>query len=54
MLVWMIAGGAFYSVGTLFLRFDVHVRYFHALWHAFVIAGSTCHYVAILLFVVRT
>ena len=52
MLVWMFAGGAFYSVGTLFLRFDGHVRYFHALWHAFVIAGSTCHYIAILLFVV--
>jgi hemolysin III len=53
MLVWMIAGGAFYSVGTLFLMFDMRVRYFHALWHAFVIAGSTCHYIAILLFVVR-
>lgn len=54
LLVWMIAGGAFYSVGTLFLTYDVRVRYFHALWHAFVIAGSTCHYIAILLFVVRT
>jgi hemolysin III len=54
MLVWMVAGGAFYSIGTLFLRFDGRVRYFHALWHSFVIAGSTCHYIAILLFVVKT
>lgn len=53
MLVWMIAGGVFYSVGTLFLTFDTRVRYFHALWHTFVIAGSTCHYIAILIFVVR-
>ena len=53
MLAWMIAGGAFYSIGTLFLRYDARVRYLHALWHVFVIAGSTCHYVAILLFVVR-
>ncbi len=53
LLAWMVAGGLFYSVGTLFLSYDGRVRYFHALWHAFVIAGSTCHYIAILMFVVR-
>jgi hemolysin III len=46
---WILAGGLFYSVGSVFLRFPRHARYFHALWHAFVIAGSVCHYVAILL-----
>lgn len=46
--VWLIVGGLFYSVGVIFLRFDHHVRYFHALWHTFVIAGSTAHYIAIL------
>lgn len=51
LLVWMIAGGAFYSLGTVFLAYDRRVRYFHALWHIFVIAGSVCHYVAILRFV---
>jgi hemolysin III len=51
LLVWMIAGGAFYSLGTVFLAYDHRVRYFHALWHTFVIAGSVCHYVAILRFV---
>lgn len=51
-VIWMIAGGFFYSVGAVFLRFDRQVRYFHALWHTFVVAGSTCHYVAILLSVV--
>jgi hemolysin III len=52
LLVWIVAGGLFYSVGSVFLRFDQHVRYFHALWHTFVIAGSTCHYMAILLVLV--
>ena len=52
MLFWMFAGGAFYSVGTLFLKFDRHIRYFHALWHIFVIAGSICHYNVTLLLVV--
>ena len=50
-LFWIFAGGGFYSVGTLFLKFDRHVRYFHALWHTFVIAGSICHYNATLLLV---
>jgi len=51
LLAWILAGGLFYSVGTVFLRFDHRVLYFHALWHTFVIAGSTCHYIATLLLV---
>ena len=51
-LIWVLAGGAFYSTGTLFLRYDGFARYMHALWHIFVIGGSTCHYVAILLIAV--
>jgi hemolysin III len=51
-LGWMLAGGLYYSVGTVFLWFDQEVRYFHAMWHALVIAGSVCHYLAILLLVV--
>lgn len=50
-LFWMIAGGICYSVGTIFLALDRRVRYFHALWHALVIAGSGCHYIAILMLV---
>ena len=47
----ILAGGLFYSTGAIFLRYDRQVRYFHALWHTFVIAGSTAHYIAILLVV---
>ncbi len=50
-LWWMLIGGLCYTVGTVFLSFDTHVRHFHALWHLFVIAGSVCHFFAILLFV---
>lgn len=46
-LLWVLAGGLFYSAGTLFLRLTLRVRYCHAAWHTFVIAGSACHYVAI-------
>lgn len=47
-LVWLIAGGVCYSVGTIILHFDKSVRYMHAVWHTFVIAGSICHYVGVL------
>jgi hemolysin III len=45
-------GGACYTVGTLFLTYDERVRHFHAVWHLCVIAGSACHFLGILLFVV--
>jgi len=49
---WIVAGGLLYSSGAVFLRYDQQIKYFHALWHTFVIAGSICHYIAILLVVV--
>ncbi|WP_437230232.1 PAQR family membrane homeostasis protein TrhA [Planctomicrobium sp. SH661] len=48
---WIVLGGLFYTVGTLFLWYDNRVIYFHALWHTFVIAGSTCQFISILLLV---
>ena len=47
----MLLGGLCYSIGTVFLICDQKVPHFHALWHLFVIAGSACHFVVILLFV---
>jgi hemolysin III len=49
----MLIGGLCYSLGTVFLICDQKVRHFHALWHLCVIAGSTCHFLVILLFVAR-
>lgn len=51
-LWWMLWGGLCYTVGTLFLVYDGHVRHFHAVWHLCVIAGSACHFLGILMFVV--
>ncbi len=51
-LMWMALGGLLYTVGTLFLVFDRHVRFFHATWHVFVVAGSACHFYTIMTFVV--
>ena len=43
----VIAGGLCYTVGTVFLVYDARVRYFHALWHLFVVTGSLCHFLVI-------
>ncbi len=50
-LLWMGAGGAAYTLGIVFFALD-RLRYFHALWHLFVLAGSVAHYFAILFYVV--
>jgi hemolysin III len=50
-LMWMGAGGMAYTLGIVFFALD-RLRYFHALWHLFVLAGSVAHYFAILFYVV--
>jgi hemolysin III len=42
----LLAGGVVYSAGTLFYHSD-RVPYAHAIWHLFVLAGSTLHFVAV-------
>lgn len=48
-LGWMIAGGIFYTSGVAFFALDSWYPWCHGIWHLFVIAGSTCHYISILL-----
>jgi hemolysin III len=46
-LALVFAGGFCYSMGVLFFAFD-HKRFHHAIWHVFVLAGSVCHFFAVL------
>ncbi|MDX8412051.1 MAG: hemolysin III family protein [Mariprofundaceae bacterium] len=50
-IAWLVAGGLFYTVGTIFHGIDEHMRHAHGIWHLFVLAGSISHYVAVLLYV---
>ncbi len=43
---WLLAGGVAYTLGTFFYHRE-RIRYSHAIWHLFVIAGSVCHFVAV-------
>lgn len=45
-LGWLLTGGAFYTLGTIFYH-RPSMRYSHAVWHLFVLAGSISHYVAV-------
>jgi hemolysin III len=44
---WMLAGGVIYSIGVIFLLRDRKRRYFHAIWHLFVVLASGCHFYGI-------
>ena len=50
-LCLIVGGGLCYTFGTYFIYND-NIKYYHAVWHLFVLAGSVTHWVA-LLFAVR-
>lgn len=47
-LLWLVAGGLAYTIGVVFFAFDSRLRYGHFVWHLFVMAGTACHYFAVL------
>ncbi len=47
---WLFAGGISYTGGVLFFLWD-RLPFNHAIWHLFVIAGSVCHFFAVLFFI---
>lgn len=50
--LWLlVAGGLCYTVGTIFYVLK-KVPYMHAVWHVWVLAGSVCHFLAVLLYVI--
>jgi hemolysin III len=49
-LIWILIGGLFYSLGTIFYSKD-RIPYHHAVWHIFVLCGSASHFIAIYLYI---
>ncbi len=45
-LCWLVAGGLCYTLGVIFFALDRR-RYYHAIWHVFVLSGSICHFFAV-------
>jgi hemolysin III len=50
-LIWLIVGGLFYTGGVVFFL-QKNLKYSHAIWHGFVLAGSACHVIAVLVGVI--
>src|SRR5204863_4156151 len=46
-LFWLLAGGIAYTTGVLFFVSN-RLRYAHSVWHLFVLAGTSCHFLALL------
>lgn len=50
--IWLLLlGGLAYTAGVLFYAWE-RMPYNHAIWHLFVIAGSACHFFAVLFYVI--
>jgi hemolysin III len=47
-LLLIIAGGVAYTAGVVFFAAGSRLRYGHFIWHLFVMAGTACHYLAVL------
>ena len=49
-LALLAIGGVFYTVGIIFYIIK-RIPYFHSVWHLFVLGGSICHILSVMLFV---
>ena len=50
-VVWIFAGGLAYTAGVVFYLWK-RIPHHHAIWHLFVMAGSVCPFLAVLLYVI--
>lgn len=50
-VILLVAGGIVYTLGIIFYSLKKY-RYMHSIWHLFVLGGSICHYLSILIYVI--
>lgn len=50
-IVLLLSGGACYLIGVIFYLLK-KVKFMHSIWHLFVLGGSICHYLSILLYII--
>jgi hemolysin III len=52
-LLWLVGGGIVYTAGVIFFV-NERVRYYHFVWHLFVLGGTSCHFLAVLSYASHT
>ena len=50
MIIWLVAGGVAYTLGIIFFAKGNDNRYFHTIFHLFILAGTGLQFVAIFKF----
>lgn len=50
MILWLLGGGAVYSLGMIFFAFGRKKKYFHTIFHLFILGGTALQFVAIFKF----
>ena len=50
-LAWLLAGGIAYTLGAILYGIGSKKKWFHSVFHIFVVIGSVCHFVTILCYV---
>ena len=50
--ILLLTGGFFYTAGVVFYIWE-KLKFSHAIWHLFVLAGSLCHYFAVYFYVIH-
>ncbi len=50
-IILLVAGGIAYTIGTIFYGLGKKKKYFHAIFHLFIFAGSLLQFLAILLYI---
>lgn len=48
--ILLLGGGVLYTVGVIFFRIGINKRYFHSIFHLFVLMGSVAHSLCVMLF----
>lgn len=49
-IYWLFAGGICYTAGIIFYAMK-KIKYFHSIWHIFVLLGSICHFISVLFYI---
>ena len=49
-LLWLVAGGMSYTIGAIIYSIK-KIKFNHAIFHLFVLAGSACHFVSVFYYV---
>lgn len=50
-ILWLIIGGLCYTFGVLFYA-QKKKKYFHSIWHIFVLLGTVCHFISVFFYVI--